>query len=592
MADTDYPVSNAPVRPSFESYTSRSSLDPQAQAEPNRKGSQDSDDAHTFLTAQDDSEQEHVTVHSPSISQRPAISGATSRRDIWGFWVYSFASEVYGLVVLGLFGPVLLEAFAREHGVLATDHSIPCPSASSPALADSQAACVVQLAGTFLATASFSLLIASLGVFLQALTVISLAPLADDLRYRKGLLTLFAMTGSLAALAWLAVPIGSPLVLAPVLSVLGSISYSSSGTILNSYLPGLARGLPEVQALRKAAAPALLKQHSSSSHMQKDSTDTNACYQQHVSDKMSYISSKGIAFGSAAGIALMGLSLLPITILKGSTLALRIALASAGAWWLIFSIPALLLIRRQISGQDSPVTHTLLEGWSSLGNMIKERHRLKMTFRFLFAWFILSDSYSTITAVAILFARVELRMPASSIVFIGLLVPVFAIVGVLLTPVIQRYFNYSQLRMLTVLVFLTSLIPLYGCLGFVPASPLGIKSSSEMFVVSSVFGFLYGGFSSYSRVCYGSLIPRGQESRYFSLFAITDKSAAFIGPLLVGLLANATSSIRFAFPFLLFTLLSATPLLLFAVDMRAGTEAAHLYAQQDDLSNRLNMTQR
>lgn len=57
-------------------------------------------------------------------------------------------------------------------------------------------------------------------------------------------------------------------------------------------------------------------------------------------------------------------------------------------------------------------------------------------------------------------------MPASSLILIGIITPMSGILGSLVWPVIQRHAGWTNLRVLVTLVCLASLLPAYGCLGF------------------------------------------------------------------------------------------------------------------------------
>lgn len=97
------------------------------------------------------------------------------------------------------------------------------------------------------------------------------------------------------------------------------------------------------------------------------------------------------------------------------------------------------------------------------------------------------------TSTAILFAKTTLFMSPSSLILIGVLTPSAGILGSLAWPYVQRRFSYSNLTMLVILVLLASLIPLYGCLGFVPALQNakwgGLTHPGEMYVVVVYFGW-------------------------------------------------------------------------------------------------------
>lgn len=136
-------------------------------------------------------------------------------------------------------------------------------------------------------------------------------------------------------------------------------------------------------------------------------------------------------------------------------------------------------------------------------------------------------------------------------------------------------------------------------------------------------GFAYGAFQSYARAFYAEFIPPGEEARWYvsvlslflcrrhvvdverryGLFSITDKvtfysvaflslltailqkkkrkrkrqSSSFVGPLIVGLIADSTGNIRYAFFFLVVMIWLAVPVLL-SVDVERGRVDAQTYS--------------
>jgi UMF1 family MFS transporter len=181
-------------------------------------------------------------------------------------------------------------------------------------------------------------------------------------------------------------------------------------------------------------------------------------------------------------------------------------------------------------------------------------------------------------------------MPASSLVLIGVITPTSGILGSLLWPMIQRRFALSNLTVLVILVLLASLIPLYGCLGFfIQNSSVikfgGLTTPGEMFGLAVVFGSVYGAFQGYARAFYAELIPRGEEARWYGLFSITDKSSSFVGPLIVGLIADVTGNIRYAFWFLVGMIWAAVPLL-WSVDIDRGRRDAREYVYREHTDRR------
>jgi MFS transporter, UMF1 family len=217
----------------------------------------------------------------------------------------------------------------------------------------------------------------------------------NEASHRKPLLFGFAALGSLSSLCFFLLPSSSPIwPLSSILAILANIGFSASIVVLNSYLPRLA----------------------ASSLPSSDHGNT-----EKLSRATARISSLGIALGYAAGILLLLATLYPVQRAGGSTNALRFAVGGSGAWWALFSVPALLLLpgasadkevpnpsvieeREGLLGNEIPealrvapaewsVRREVVDAWRRLGSMLRWQNiqRLRNTFRYLAAWFLLSD---------------------------------------------------------------------------------------------------------------------------------------------------------------------------------------------------------
>lgn len=88
---------------------------------------------------------------------------------------------------------------------------------------------------------------------------------------------------------------------------------------------------------------------------------------------------------------------------------------------------------------------------------------------------------------------------------------------------------------------------------------------------------------------YAELVPPGHESTFFSLFSLTDKSASFLGPMVVGAIKNRTGNIRFGFLFLAVMLALPVPVLL-RVRMRRGADEAAQWSQTKGSGERVMLS--
>lgn len=84
-------------------------------------------------------------------------------------------------------------------------------------------------------------------------------------------------------------------------------------------------------------------------------------------------------------------------------------------------------------------------------------------------------------------------MQPSGLILVGILAPTSGIIGSLVWPFLQRRFQWSNLKVLIILVIMASLMPAYGCLGFLPALRGegrfgGLTTQGELYALAAYFG--------------------------------------------------------------------------------------------------------
>lgn len=189
----------------------------------------------------------------------------TSKKELLGFYAYSFAAEVFVVCGLGAFIPITLEDLARASptAVLAHDHTKSCRAHGIERSLDSSRAsfvrgdlhdpasrkgaqCVFSLLGWEMNTASFAMYTFSISVLIQALLVVTMSGAADHGRYRKKLLVGFAVVGALATMLYLPVTPNLYL-LGSLWAIVGNVCFGASFVLLNSFLPLLVRWYPSTR---------------------------------------------------------------------------------------------------------------------------------------------------------------------------------------------------------------------------------------------------------------------------------------------------------------------------------------------------------
>ncbi|KAL4757358.1 MFS transporter [Aspergillus foveolatus] len=532
----------------------------------------------------------------------------TGRREIWGWYAYGIAAEVFAVCGVGSFLPLTLEQLAREQGFLSSSH-LPCvgpdaPPAAGNGTAPANEACVVPLMGLEINTASFAMYTFSLAVLIQALTLVSFSALADYENNRKALLLAFGFIGSATSMLFMLI-VPPVFVLGALLVVIGVTCLGSSFVVLNSFLPILVANDPSVQRASNKNRDELHDLHTEGDEFSlrswTDEEDTDghagpagskkAAEPEKASSSTSpelqlstRISSRGVGLGYCAAVLVQILSILLLfTLSKTSmgkshpTLPLRFVLLLVGIWWAAFTV----VCSRWLRSRPGPPLESVTPGagyrqkwrvwlrlvgfaWKSLWNTIKVALRLREVVVFLAAWFLISDAIATVSGTAILFARTELHLSTVSVGLLSITATMSGMVGAFLWPIVARRFALASNHTILLCIALFEIIPLYGMLAYIPFirnwGVLGLQQPWEIFPLGIVHGVVSGGLASYCRSLFGELIPPGSEAAFYALYAATDKGSSFVGPAIVGALIDATGSVRSGFIFIGVLILLPMPL--------------------------------
>jgi UMF1 family MFS transporter len=244
-------------------------------------------------------------------------------------------------------------------------------------------------------------------------------------------------------------------------------------------------------------------------------------------------SGRGWALGYAGGVLCMGSvyllfladeALLPVP--RERALAVRTSFLFVAAWILVFTLPLLRFTpdrrrRRPASG---------MRGLRPALRAVRAEPGL---LRFLVGRALYMDGLSTVFAVGGVYAAGTFAMDEQEILLFGVALNLSAGVGALLfAPLDDRRGSRA-----TILAALTGL--------FVCATALLlVQERAGLWVAGLLFGIFVGPVQSASRSWLSHVAPRPLRARLFGLYALADRSTAFLGPLVVGVLTAASGSQR------------------------------------------------
>jgi UMF1 family MFS transporter len=409
------------------------------------------------------------------VAQTRAIA---DRRERIGWYVYDFANSAFSTTVVTVFlGPYL----------------------TSVARAAADADGFVHPLGIKIAAGSFFPYMVSLSVLIQVFLLPVLGAIADYSHRKKQMLFLFAYTGALATLGLYGVH-GAGYLLGGVLYVVANISFGAALVFYNAFLPDL-------------TAPA----------------DRDA------------VSSKGWALGYLGGGVLLALNL--ALVLRAPALglttehAVRISLASAGAWWALFAlIPLATLRARQPARRLPPGGRLAVVGFRQAARTLAGLPRYPHTFLFLVAYLLYNDGIQTVIALSSQFGQEELGLPVSTLATAILMVQFLAFLGALAFGWVARAIGAKAAVSISLIIWIGAVVYAWAWL----------RTTADYFLLAAVIALVLGGSQALSRSLFSLMIPRGREAEYFSFYELSERGTSWVGPLLFGLALQLTGSYRIA----------------------------------------------
>ncbi|PIE81471.1 MAG: MFS transporter [Chloroflexi bacterium] len=409
------------------------------------------------------------------------------KREIRGWMIYDWANSAFSTtVVTALLGPYILS--------LAESSAVP-----------------LTFAGIEIEPASIFPFSASLSVLLQVLFLPILGTIADYTNLKKKMLLSFAYIGAIATIFLFFMKADMPILGTNGAILAGSLLFITANLCFGVAMVAYNSFLPDI------ASP----------------------------DQRDKVSSQGWALGYLGGGLLLLINLLLLMMMEDTALAVRISLASAGVWWLVFTyfFPQKRLVQREPAQTLPEGTNLLSHSVNQITKTLKEmRRKYPNTLRYLLAYLIYNDGIQTVIIVSTAFATDELGIETQFLLLLVLMIQFVAFGGALI-------FGWLASRIGAKQAIIVSLIIWSGLVIFAFAF---LHTEVQLFVLGFVLALVMGGSQALSRSLFSQMIPAEQESEYFGFYEISERGTSWIGPMAFALAAQLTGSQRIAIASLIF----------------------------------------
>lgn len=227
------------------------------------------------------------------------------------------------------------------------------------------------------------------------------------------------------------------------------------------------------------------------------------------------------------------------------TFSIQDCFASAGWWWLAFTIPLLWVFRYEpaerarsrAGAAAAPWGHEIRDALRQVRRTLGELLRTVNLRRFFIAYLLYNDGVQTVVAMASIFGAQELGMQPDQLILLFLLIQGTAFCGSMMMGWLADRAGHKQVLLVSIAAwtFVTIWAAVVGIFG---------SAVKEYWVLSGIAGLFLGGIQSCSRSMTTHWIPASRESEFFGFFAIMTRVASIFGPLVFGALVLATGSLR------------------------------------------------
>lgn len=246
-------------------------------------------------------------------------------------------------------------------------------------------------------------------------------------------------------------------------------------------------------------------------------------------------------------------------------LRLRIGLGIMGAWWGLFSLPAILFLRDRGQAVVPRLSWTeqSVSSLKHVGRTLRNVRRYRTLFIFLLAFLLFSDGIQTVISQAGVFASKVLSIGQAELIAVVLMIQFVAMPGAMLVGWLASRIGEKRTLVLCLAIWIVWL-----CAAFF------ITTRGQFWAMGVVLSLVMGGTQSVSRAIMGLLTPAQRSAEFFGFFNLSAKAVSMLGPILFASILRWSNNPSLAIISLLVFFIPGLALVLWIDVDRGQAEAA------------------
>jgi UMF1 family MFS transporter len=253
-------------------------------------------------------------------------------------------------------------------------------------------------------------------------------------------------------------------------------------------------------------------------------------------DRYDSVSSFGYGLGYIASVLLFIFNTNVVTNparygLSNASSALTVVFLLTGAWWLLFTLPAMFFVKERPSvpaiGGSGGV---LMRGFRQFGSTLRELKTQKNILIFLAGYMLYIDGVNTVIKMAVDYGK-NLGLENAA------LLQALVVTQVIAFPATIA-FGWLGQRVGPRRMIYAGLVVYCG----ICVWAFRMATAAEFQIMAAIVGLVQGGVQALSRSFFAALIPEDRSGEYFGFYNMLGKFAAIIGPTLLGVSALVIGS--------------------------------------------------
>ncbi len=211
--------------------------------------------------------------------------------------------------------------------------------------------------------------------------------------------------------------------------------------------------------------------------------------------------------------------------------AVLVSFVLVAVWWFIFSMPLAFWTKDSIQNKENSVSLSVV---SQTVKVFKTVLKNRQTRLFLFAYWIYIDGVDTIIRMAVDYGMV-LGFETSDLIMALLITQFVGFPAAIIYGYIGNRVGVKK-----------SLLAGIGIYAVITWLGYNMSTATDFYILAILIGLVQGGVQAMSRSLFTRMIPVGQAAEYFGIYNMLGKSAAIIGPILMGGVALLTENHRYS----------------------------------------------